>query len=188
MKYSPFHDRILTGPVLCRSCVDNHSFCDFKSIIVHVMPEIQHSTLLPSSPSVLTVFLILGCPVNLEKGDIDVSFMAGQSTVTHSLHTGSCKVSAVPSDQCKKKLLLLKQMQHQSIDTNIVIQKRIWQAYHIHLPKTTTTKKTQQNNSFPTRTFAFSSHRSLIRFIVLGMNFLPWNWHKIQPENIQLLF
>lgn len=48
----------------------------------HVIPEIQHSMLLPSGPSDLAVFLVLGCLLNLENGERDVLFIAGWSIVT----------------------------------------------------------------------------------------------------------
>ena len=51
----------------------------------HVTPEIQHSILLPSGPSDLAIYLILGCLLHLENGKIDVLFLALRSIVTHSL-------------------------------------------------------------------------------------------------------
>lgn len=101
----------MTGYWQVQSCADLVPITTVFVIHIyndHVTPEIQHSMLLPSGPSDLAIFLILGCLLNLENGKIDVLFLALRSIVTHSLHHDQLWVSAVTTDQCKKNLLLPK--------------------------------------------------------------------------------
>lgn len=95
------HARRFTGLILYRSC---HSFCELKwAILMSRRCFTQYFVFLESfSNLVYDCFWasMVGCQ------SIEVPFLAGDSTVTHSLQFEFLWTSALTIVQCKKKKLL----------------------------------------------------------------------------------
>lgn len=81
---SPFHNRLLIGPLFSKLCVGSHSCCESEC---QLMPGCQHSTPLPIPPA-LTFFLhlhlqCLQCPLSLERTGSEAPILAGHSLVNY---------------------------------------------------------------------------------------------------------
>lgn len=79
---SPVHDRMFTGPILCRACAGNHSSKEFKSVTAQSFPQdsiTQHSV--PSSSSPILFATLLCFPLSLRHCGRDVPLRAKHSVV-----------------------------------------------------------------------------------------------------------
>lgn len=101
----PLRDRRLTGPVLCRACVGDHSCSKFKSTrparkpVFHNIPPILR--LLHSFH-----FFSTKLPEPWTQGDLDVLSWTGHSIVTYSQHFDQVWVLPVTAVPLRKQASL----------------------------------------------------------------------------------
>lgn len=101
---SPFHNRLLIGPLFSKLCVGSHRCCECEC---QLMPGCQHSTPLPIPPA-LTFFLhlhlqCLQCPLSLERTDSEAPILAGHSLVNYLFSVFWALNESLPTTLKKKK-------------------------------------------------------------------------------------
>lgn len=93
-------NRVLMGPILCRSCINNHIYYGFWAIpcsedsVLHMLPDFM-----------FFAACILRFSFSHWRSNTDIPFRPEHSPVTYSWHFDQQRVSAVTATYCKRKPL-----------------------------------------------------------------------------------